>query len=67
MITIGIVTDAATVLKETISTERGVSAPYFAENIVVIAATGALTEIMTDTSRVPLTPIIYKNPSTAMG
>ena len=43
VITSGIVTAAATVLKETISTESGVSAPYFEENIVVIAATGALT------------------------
>ena len=67
MITSGIVTAAATVLRDTISTERGVSAPYFEENIVVIAATGALTEIITDTSSVPLTPISYRNPITAMG
>ena len=67
VITSGIVTAAATVLKETISTESGVSAPYFEENIVVIAATGALTEIITETSRVPLTPKRYKAPSTARG
>ena len=59
MITRGIVTASATVLKDTISTESGVAAPYFEENIVVIAATGALTEIITETSKVPLTSIIY--------
>ena len=44
------------VLKDTILTERGVSAENFAENIVAIAAVGALKEITEDTSISPLTP-----------
>ena len=47
----------STVLNDTISTDSSVSPPNFEENMVVIAATGALTEIIIETSRVPLTPI----------
>ena len=67
VITSGIVITDSTVLKDTIFMDSGVSPPYFVENIVVIAATGALTEITVDTSSVPLTPIKNRKPSTASG
>ena len=57
----------STVLNDTISTDSSVSPPNFEENMVVIAATGALTEIIIETSRVPLTPIRYSKPSAAKG
>ena len=47
--------------------EDQTSPPVFDENIVVIAATGALTEITIETSNVPRTPITYKSPSAANG
>ena len=67
VITSGIVITDSTVLKDTIFMDSGVSPPYFVENIVVMAATGALTEITIETSSVPRTPIKNKKPSTASG
>ena len=49
----------STVLKETILTESGVSAPYFEENIVVIAAVGAAEVIVIATNISPLIPQKY--------
>ena len=52
----GMVKIESIVLKDTILTERGVFAENFAENMVAIAAVGALKEITEDTSISPLTP-----------
>ena len=68
VITAGIVIIDRTVLSDTISTESAVSPPpNFEENIVVTAATGALNDIITETSSVPRTPKIYKAPRDTSG
>lgn len=54
-------------LSDTKFTERGVSSPNFAANIVVIAAVGALQEIRDDTSIVPLIPQRYIMPKAKSG
>ena len=46
-------------LKETILTERVVSAPYLDENIVVMAAVGAEAEMVIATKTSPLIPQRY--------
>ena len=47
------------VLKDTILTESDVSPPNFEENIVVMAAAGAETEMVIATKTSPLTPQKY--------
>lgn len=47
------------VLKETILTERVVSAPYLDENMVVMAAVGAEAEMVIATKTSPLIPQRY--------
>ena len=54
-------------LIDTILTESAVSQEYLSENIVVIAAVGALKEITDETSIVPLTPQIYITPRASNG
>ena len=54
-------------LKDTIFTDISVSAPNFEENIVVIAAEGALQEITEEISIVPLIPQRYIMPKAAPG
>ena len=54
-------------LKETILTESDVLRPNLSENIVVIAATGALQEITIETKRFPLMPQRYERPRIKRG
>lgn len=63
----GIVISDKTVLKDTKVTEREVSCPNFAENIVVIAATGAQQDITEDTSITPRIEQRYIIPSAISG
>ena len=63
----GIVRIESTVLKETILTESGVSAPYVEENMVVIAAVGAAEVIVIATNISPLIPQKYIPNSVSSG
>ena len=67
VIKIGILISESIVLKDTKFTESEVSRPNFAENIVVIAAVGALQDISEEISKVPLIPHIYITPSANNG
>ena len=55
------------VLRETKLTESDVSLPNLAENIVVIAAVGALQDIRDEISIVPRTPQMYITPKAISG
>ena len=59
MTIIGILARESIVLKETSVTESSVSAPYFEENIVVIAAVGAQLQMVSAKRIVPLIPHRY--------
>lgn len=59
VIIIGILIIEMMVLKDTILTESEVSPPNFEENIVVMAAAGAETEMVIATKTSPLTPQKY--------
>ena len=67
MIKIGILIRDKRVLIDTILTESAVSQEYLFENIVVIAAVGALPEITEEISIVPLTPQRYITKSANSG
>ena len=63
----GIVNKETIVLRDTILAESGVFLSNFAENIVVIAAVGALTDITEETKSVPLIPQRYIAPKIISG
>ena len=63
----GILISESIVLNDTILTEREVFAENLEANIVVIAAVGALQEIVEETSISPLIPHRYITPSAING